>query len=198
MDTTAELSPEMIQEFVINAHGNFAKVQQMLEAEPGLLNEKWTMFDECALEASGHMGRADIMEYLLDKGAPLTIFAAASLGRPDDVATFLKENQELATALGVHGMTILYHAALGGTTEIAEMLIANGGGQGVNHALHAAVMLDRRDMVAWLLARGADPNTLSFEQKTTLDVAVASGYDEVADMLREHGGVESTTALDAG
>jgi ankyrin repeat protein len=198
MDTSAELSPDLIQEFVLNAHGNFPRVQELLEQEPRLLNEKWTRFDECALEASGHMGRADIMEYLLGKGAPLTIFAAASLGRPGDVQSFLAENPALASALGVHGMTILYHAALGGKVEIAEMLVANGGGQGPNHALHAAVMLGRREMVAWLLARGADPNTLNYENKTTLDVATELGQEEIAEMLREHGGVESVSALDAG
>jgi len=193
MSTPAELSPDLIQEFVISAHSDFPKVREMLEQEPGLLNEKWMMFDENALEASGHMGRADIMEYLLGKGAPLTIFAAASLGRPEEVAAYLKENPALATALGVHGMTILYHAALGGKVEIAEMLVANGGGQGANHALHAAVMLGRREMAAWLLARGADPNTLDFAKKTTLDVAQSLGHEEIAAMLREHGGVESTS-----
>jgi ankyrin repeat protein len=194
MSTSVELSPDLIQEFVISAHGDFPKVREMLEQEPGLLNVKWARFDENALEASGHMGRADIMEYLLGKGAPLTIFAAASLGRPEEVAAYLKENPALATALGVHGMTILYHAALGGKVEIAEMLVANGGGQGVNHALHAAVMLGRRDMAAWLLARGADPNTLDFANKTTLDVAQTLGHDEIAEMLREHGGIESVGA----
>jgi uncharacterized protein len=193
MSTSVELSPDLIQEFVISAHSNFPKVREMLEQEPRLLNEKWTRFDENALEASGHMGRADIMEYLLGKGAPLTIFAAASLGRPDDVAAYLKENPALATALGVHGMSILYHAALGGKVEIADMLLVSGGGQGANHALHAAVMLGRREMAAWLLARGADPNTPNFENKTTLDVALALGYDEIAEMLRKHGGVESTS-----
>jgi ankyrin repeat protein len=198
MDTHEELSPELIEEFVISAHSDFPKVQEMLESEPRLLNEKWVKFDENALEASGHMGRADIMEYLLGKGAPLTIFAAASLGRPEDVAAFLEERPELATALGVHGMTILYHAALGGKVEIADMLVAHGGGQGASHALHAAVELGRRDMAAWLLARGADPNTLNWERKTTLDVALSRGDVDIARMLREHGGVESADVKAAG
>jgi ankyrin repeat protein len=198
MSTQVELSPEVIEEFVISAHFNYPKVQEMLEQEPRLLNEKWLKVDENALEASGHMGRADIMEYLLGKGAPLTIFAAASLGRPDDVAAFLQEKPELATALGVHGLSILYHAALGGNVKIADMLVAHGGGQGASHALHAAVMLGRREMAAWLLARGADPNTLNFDRKTTLDVALSRGDGDIARMLREHGGVESTTEKVAG
>src|SRR5689334_3077462 len=120
MSASVELSPEVIKEFVISAHGNLPKVQEMLEQEPGLLNEKWQDVDENALEASGHMGRADIMEYLLGKGAPLTVFAAASLGKLDDVAAFLREDPALANKPGVHGISLLFHAALGGNIGIAD------------------------------------------------------------------------------
>jgi len=46
-------------------------------------------------------------------------------------------------------------------------------------------------MTEWLLARDADPNTLDWERKTTLDVALSRGDEEIARMLRERGGVES-------
>lgn len=198
MKKSGELSPEFVQEFVISAHEDFEKTREMLEQEPGLLNQKWVEFDENALEASGHMGRADIMEYLLGKGAPLTIFAAASLGRKQQVAAFLKEDPVRAVTPGVHGMSILYHAALGGDVDIAEMLVANGGGQDADNALHAAVMLGRREMVRWLLDRGADPNTMDWARKTTLDVALAEGYDDIADLLRQKGGVGSAGGKAAG
>jgi ankyrin repeat protein len=191
MNQFEDLSPELVQEFVIIAHDDFQKTREMLEHEPRLLNQKWLEFDENALEASGHMGRADIMEYLLDKGAPLTIFAASSLGRKEDVAAFLEEDSARAVTPGVHGMSILYHAALGGEVEIAQMLVSNGGGQDADNALHAAVSLGRREMVRWLLDRGADPNTLDWSRKTTLDVAIDQGYGEIADMLRLKGGVTS-------
>src|SRR5215218_980484 len=106
--SNVEFSPEVIQEFVIAAHSDFNKTRELLEREPGLLNEKWAPFDEDALQASGHMGRADIAEYLLEKGAPLTFFAAAMLGRTEDVAAYLAEKPELAVARGVHTISILY------------------------------------------------------------------------------------------
>jgi ankyrin repeat protein len=193
MSTTVELSPELVQEFVISAHGNFPKVQEMLEKEPGLLNEKWKDFDENALEASGHMGRADIMNYLLDRGAPLTVFAAASLGNAEDVAAFMRENPALAANTpGVHGISLLFHAALSGNVEVAKMLVANGGVESAGHALHAAIVYGHRDMVVWLLDKGGDPDTLDWQNKTTLDVALARGHNEVADLIRERGGVESS------
>jgi ankyrin repeat protein len=192
MSTTVELSPELVQEFVISAHGDFAKMQEMLEKEPGLLNEKWKDFDENALEASGHMGRADIMNYLLDRGAPLTVFAAASLGNAEDVAAFMGENPALAgNTPGVHGISLLFHAALSGNIEVAEMIVAKGGIEAARDALHAAVVYGHRDMVVWLLDQGGDPNTLDWQNKTTLDVAQARGHGEVADLIRERGGVES-------
>ena len=128
MSASVGLSPQLIEEFVISAHGNFPKAREMLEQEPGLLNEKWSRFDENALEASGHMGRADIVEYLLEKGAPPTIFSAAVQGKVEDVAAFLREDPERAKRPGVHGIGILFHVATSGKVEIAEMLVAHGGG----------------------------------------------------------------------
>src|SRR3954471_16305230 len=192
MSTTIELSPEVVQEFVTSAHGYFPKVQEMLEKEPGLLNEKWKDFDENALEASGHMGRADIMNYLLEKGAPLTVFVAASLGQPEDVAAFMRENPALAANTpGVHGITLLFHAALSGNVEVAELVGANGGLEAASAALHGAVVYGHRDMVIWLLDKGGDPNTPDWQNKTTLDVALARGHSEVANILRARGGGES-------
>jgi uncharacterized protein len=186
-----ELDPELIQTFVGNAHGNLAVVQELLEREPRLLNAKWERFDENALEASGHMGRADIATYLLDTGAPLTIFAAAMLGNTEDVASFLRENPELATANGVHGISLLYHAALSGKVDLAEMLVEHGGGTNPSSAIHAAVGHGHPDMTDWLLAHGADPNAPDYEGKTPLDRALERGHDRIAEALRTQGGTES-------
>jgi len=192
--TAPELDPELIQTFVGNAHGNLAVVQELLEQEPRLLTAKWERFDENALEASGHMGRADIATYLLDKGAPLTIFAAAMLGNIEDVASFLRDNPELATANGVHGISILYHAALSGKVDLAEMLVEHGGGTNASSAIHAAVMHGHPDMTDWLLDHGADPNAPDYEGKTPLDRALERGHDQIAESLRAHGGSESPPA----
>ncbi len=190
MQPTEQPSPETIEEFVISSHFNLPKVQEMLEQEPVLLNQKWTKFDEDALQASGHMGRRDIAEYLLAKGAPLTIFAAAMLGRLEDVERFLADDPGLASANGVHGISILYHTALSGNVQIADILVAHGGGEGTGAALHGAVRPGQIGMVRWLLARGADPNVLDYEGKMPLTVALENGRKEIAEILRQHGGTE--------
>ena len=179
-----------IQEFVLAAHNNFDKVKEMLEREPALLNAKWDKLNESALEASGHMGLPDIANYLLDKGAPITIFAAAMLGRTEEVAAFLKAEPSLASVNGIHGISILYHAALSGKVEIAELLVSHGGGQSAGEALHAAVRGGHVNMVKWLLDRGAEPNTPNFEGKTPLHTALDSQHGEIARLLKDNGGTE--------
>jgi ankyrin repeat protein len=190
MDTT-KLDPELIQTFVGNAHGNFAVVQDLLAQEPRLLNAKWERFDENALEASGHMGRADIATYLLDKGAPLTIFAAAMLGLTDEVTAFLHDDPSLATADGVHGISLLYHAALSGKVELVELLVEHGNATNPSAAIHAAVAQGHPEMTDWLLAHGADPNAPNYEGKTPLDIALERGHARIAESLRAEGGQAS-------
>lgn len=190
----ATASPEPTQDelgpFVIAAHGNFAQVKELLAAQPALLNARYEKFNETALEAAAHTGQREIAEYLLNAGAPLTICAAAMLGRTEDVATFLASDPALATSAGAHGITILFHTALSGKTEIADLLVAHGGGVGAGPALNAATPRGHRAMVEWLLAHGADPNVANFQGKLPVRIALDNGHPEIADLLRQHGGRE--------
>lgn len=190
MPTSSEPSQEFVEPFVIAAHGNLTKVKELLAQNPALLNVPWTKVDETALQAASHMGRRDIAEYLLAHGAPLNIFTAAMLGLCARVAEFLQNDPSLANAKGVHGISLMYHAALSGQTEISELLLAHGGGDGVDSALHGAIRPGHREMVKWLLTHGADVKVLNFDQKTPLQVALDMGYTEIADLLCVHGGTE--------
>jgi ankyrin repeat protein len=137
------------------------------------------------------MGRADIATYLLDKGAPLTIFAAAMLGLTDEVTAFLHDDPSLATADGVHGISLLYHAALSGKVELVELLVEHGNATNRSAAIHAAVAQGHPEMTDWLLAHGADPNAPNYEGKTPLDIALERGHARIAESLRAEGGHES-------
>jgi len=189
-----ELTQEQIKPFVMAAHGDLAAVQEILAAEPALLDACYEQFDERPIEAAGHTGSRDIAEFLLAKGAPLDIFVAAMLGRTDDVRAFLADDPSLASATGVHGISILYHVAMSGQVAIAELLKALGGGQHAGHALHGAVQFGHLEMVSWLLANGADPNAPNWQKKTPLDAALARGHTAIADLLRQHGGQPATDA----
>ena len=183
------VSQEVVEPFVIAAHGNFAKVQELYEQHPEALNVPWAKFDETALQASSHMGQREIAHYLLSKGAPLTICAAAMLGMQEEVAAFLSKDASLANARGAHGIPVLFHAAMSGQTQVAELLLAHGGGEVIDTALHGAVNFGHIEMVTWLLAHGVtNVNAPNYEQKTPLRVATELGHTDIADLLRAHGG----------
>ena len=70
-----QVNRTMAQDFVIYAHSDLPMVKKLLTREPGLLNATldWGGGDwESALGGAAHMGRRDIVEYLLEQG-----------GRPD-------------------------------------------------------------------------------------------------------------------
>jgi ankyrin repeat protein len=181
---------ELVVELVNNSHGNLARVKEILTEHPDLLNER-SPLDESPLAAAAHVGNRPIAEYLLGLGAPLDICTAAMLADRARVASFLERDPTQAAAKGAHGIPLLFHAALGGDVEVAELIVARGGGEGVDQALHAAVAYGHLAMVEWLLAHGVeDVNRLNFQQKTPLAVAVERGHGQIADLLRARGAHE--------
>lgn len=111
------LSAELVKQFVIAGHTNLPKVQEMLAAEPGLLNACWDWGGgdfETALEGAGHMGNHEIAQFLISKGARMNIFQAAMLGHLDLVKAILTLHPETAMSKGPHGISLLAHAKAGG------------------------------------------------------------------------------------
>ena len=122
MEKKPALAPELVNEFVANAHGDFARVKELLDEEPALLNAAWDWGGgdwETALGAASHMGRADIAGYLLERGARLDIFAAAMLGKLDVVQAIARTQPSALTAPGPHGISLLTHAEKGGEAAAA-------------------------------------------------------------------------------
>lgn len=190
----AEFPEGVVREFVISSHFNLEKVKSMLAEYPDLLTVQydWGEFGlEDGLGAAAHVGNREIAEFFLAKGVPSNICVAAMLGDTGAVENYLKSDPSLATALGAHGITVLFHAAMSGKTEIVDMLVANGGGEGANHAVHGAVAYDHTEMVKWLLDHGvSDINSPNHEGKTPLKVANEHGFAEVAEVLKANGGTE--------
>lgn len=127
MEKRSALELALVEEFVGNAHGNFERVKELLAQEPALVNATWDWGGgdfETALGAAGHMGRKDIANYLLARGARIDIFVAAMLGKLEIVQAALKAYPEAKDIAGPHGIPLIVHAQAGGedAKEVLEYL----------------------------------------------------------------------------
>ncbi|MFM7111157.1 MAG: ankyrin repeat domain-containing protein [Planctomycetota bacterium] len=107
----------LVQDFVVYAHSDLKMVEELFAKEPAVLNATvdWGGGDwESALGGASHMGRRDIVEFLLGKGARIDIFCAAMLGQLEAVKSFLTLQPALIDAKGPHGFSLHFHAQVGG------------------------------------------------------------------------------------
>jgi hypothetical protein len=121
----APLAADLVKEFVIAGHGNLARTQEMLAAEPRLLNACWDWGGgdfETALEGAGHMGNHEIARFLVGKGARINIFQAAMLDEIEVLKAMLTAHPELAASKGPHGIPLMAHAKAGGAKRVLEHL----------------------------------------------------------------------------
>ena len=123
---------ELVRETVLVAHGNLDRLKELVDATPTLARASWDWgFGdwESTLGAASHMGRKDIAEYLLEKGARPNLFSAAMLGQLPVVRAFVEASPGVQGILGPHGITLLSHAKAGGTRAgaVVEYLETVGG-----------------------------------------------------------------------
>jgi len=109
--------PDLVREMVGVAHGNVARVKELVTRHATLAKAAWDWgFGdwETALGAASHVGNREIAEHLLAHGAQPTIFSAAMLGQLEVVKAFLAAAPGIQRTKGPHGITLLKHAVGGG------------------------------------------------------------------------------------
>ncbi|MFT3869566.1 MAG: ankyrin repeat domain-containing protein [Nibricoccus sp.] len=192
--------PALATEFVLAAHRDLDKVKAMLAREPRLVYASADTGNigigdwEMGLNGAAHVGRRDIVEFLLSAGARIDTFCAAMLGYSETVIALLKVSPQAAVTKGPHNLTLLYHAAIGGEVAIAEAIKPHlaPNAPDFNQALSAAARDGRAPMTEWLLTNGAtNVNAPDAFRKTPLKIAVEKGFQDVAAILRKHGGQET-------
>ncbi|MBX9625775.1 MAG: ankyrin repeat domain-containing protein [Gemmataceae bacterium] len=110
-----QLNRVLVQDFVVFAHSDLDMTKKLAEKYPAVLNGAmdWGNGDwETGLGGASHMGRHDIVEFLLEKGARIDLFCAAMMGQLDAVKSFLTLQPKLIDAKGPHGFTLHFHAQL--------------------------------------------------------------------------------------
>ncbi|HEX5505851.1 MAG TPA: hypothetical protein VFW96_24755 [Thermomicrobiales bacterium] len=128
-ETKAAIAPELVQAFVANAHGDLARVKELLAQEPALVNAAWDWGGgdwETALGAAAHTGQREIARELLDRGARLDLFAAAMLGDLAVVKAIVAAYPAARAARGPHGIPLLAHARVGGADAAAVVAFLEG------------------------------------------------------------------------
>ncbi|HEY8812454.1 MAG TPA: ankyrin repeat domain-containing protein [Candidatus Dormibacteraeota bacterium] len=178
-----ELAQAVIDECVGNAHGNLARVTELVEQNPGVVNARAT-WNETPIEAATQMANRPMIDFLVERGAPVDFFTACVLGDIGRVCAELGGEPNVARARGVHDLPSLYFAAIGGSRQVAELLLAAGAGvneQAESAApIHGAVMGGDAEMVRLLLSRGADPELPDFKGRGARQLALDLDRPEIA------------------
>jgi len=110
------ISDEIVSEVVGKSHFDFDRVKELVDVRPELSRATWDWgFGdwESAVEAASHVGRRDIVEYLLSKGAKANIFTFAMLGAYETVKAMIEFYYGIQKNYGPHGISLLAHAKVG-------------------------------------------------------------------------------------
>jgi hypothetical protein len=111
---------EIASEVVGVAHFNLERLKELVDARPELAKSHWDWgFGdwESAIGAASHVGRKDIADYLISKGAVPGIFTYAMLGEFETVKTMIASYPGIQRNSGPHGISLLQHARTGLQTE---------------------------------------------------------------------------------
>ncbi|MCB0771697.1 MAG: hypothetical protein KDC00_14960, partial [Flavobacteriales bacterium] len=106
----------IVSTVVGKSHFDLEAVQQLVEPRPELARATWdwSFGDwESALGAASHVGRRDIANYLIGKGARPTIFTYAMFGKHAAVKAMVQGMPGVQRTAGPHGIDLLTHARIG-------------------------------------------------------------------------------------
>ena len=121
-DFFPSLHPSLMKDVVGLSHSNLARVKEMVQQHPTLAKASWDWGygdHETALGAASHVGQRAIAEFLLENGAPPTLFSATMLGQLEVVKAFMAATPGLQKIRGPHSLSLMVHARAGGPPAAA-------------------------------------------------------------------------------
>lgn len=176
-----------------SSHGNIEGVKKSILTDPRLAHSVSTT-SEMAVEAGAHMGRKDIVEILLEKGAPYSLPTAVMLGDITTIKKLLNEDPERIHERGAHDFALLWYPIIGQCDlAITQLLLDRGAVVEEQHnlgttALHWAARGNSIELIELLIKNGANVNRIGRKfggaTQTPLE---ATQNEKVADYLRSKG-----------
>lgn len=180
--------------------GDAARVSALLDADPSLAGAR-DANGVPALAVARYNGKNDIVQLLLERGAPLDVYLAAMFGNVDRLKELIAADPQAAKAHSADGWTALHLAAFFNQPDAARALLDAGAdvsarstNQMNNMALHAAAAGRATDVVRMLLESGASVNARQHGGWTALHSAAQSGNTEMARILIAAGADTSARA----
>lgn len=193
------VSMSLRSDFVGASHRDMQRVREALARDARLVHSIATT-NEAAIEAGAHMGNHDIIELLLDHGAPYATTTAVVRNDLETVRSRLRAHPGAIHERGAHDFPMLWYAVIGGEKlDMAELLLDAGANPEQQHflgttALHFAVLQEQRDMAVLLLEHGADPNRagrkFSSDGQTPLQLARQRDNEAMVALLIDHGALQ--------
>lgn len=114
------IDDKIVAEVVGVSHFNLDRLKELVNKRPELSRATWDWgFGdwETAIGAASHVGRRDIVDFLLSKGARPDIFTFAMLGAHDSVKAMIETSPGIQSIAGPHGISLLQHAKNGLSAE---------------------------------------------------------------------------------
>src|SRR4029453_16914807 len=99
---------DLVREIVTVAHGNLARVKELVTARPALARAQWDggYGDwESPIDAASHVGNRPIAELLIATGARPTVFTAVMMGQLAVVKGFVEAAPGIQRTRGGPGLT---------------------------------------------------------------------------------------------
>ena len=173
--------------------GNVDEVRRLVQQNPSLKQARDASGASAILVAAYNM-KPDVVNALLELGAPVDIFEASVLGKVDRIKEILKSSPARVSEHAPDGFTPV---ALGGVLRPAaavKALIAAGADVNAAaknplkvQALHAAVAGRKLEIVKAVLDAGADPNAQQQAGFRPMHEAGTNANRALAELLLAHG-----------
>jgi ankyrin repeat protein len=195
-----EFRPDMSELTDAIQEGDPARVAALIDANPALLQQHEGV---TPILLAIYLGKNEIAQVLLDRGASVSFPEASALGDRDRVEQLLDADPAVLEKRSADGFPPLGLAIFFRHPDVARLLIERGADVSA-HAhnaqrvapVHAAAATCDRATMRLLLEHGADPNARQQLDYTPLHGAASRGDIEMAQLLLEHGADRHAKAAD--